>query len=178
MAAMTVGAIALMVLETAPIRPEIHDLAAVTSPQTVQASAVTNADVPIQPIKWRNIIVHSSAQQREIARSCHFIVNPNGQELVQATALWKRQLTGKHIFVPGNFNANSIAICVIGDFSQQAPSSRQFNSLVRLVQQLQRKCNISADHVYLRRDLDSLSDAPGAAFPGNIFTAHLLRPNG
>ena len=54
MGAMTVGAIVLMVMQTAPIRPPEHDLAAV-SPDIDRPGVVLTAEVPIQPIKWHNL---------------------------------------------------------------------------------------------------------------------------
>ena len=180
-AAMTVGAIGLLALETAPIRPAGHNLAAVSNPADTHAKAVLDTDVPIQPIKWRNIVIHSSGPRgRDVARRCHFVIEAKASDdgqYVGATILWKRQGSGNHVFVPGrDFNADSIGICLMGDFSSKAPGSGQFQALVKLVQALQQRCNVSADHVYLHSQLDAHSRSPGDAFPSETFASHLLRP--
>ena len=178
---MTVGTFALMVLETAPIRPSATDLAAVELSPRGPGAEVFRTEVPVQAIKWRNIVVHASvADRREMARRYHFLIGPDtagAPDAVRATSLWKHQAEGYHVYIPGyDYNADSIGICLVGDFSRSGPSGVQFRALVSLVQTLQRACGISADHVYLHSDLDAVSRSPGEAFPVEAFTARLLRP--
>ncbi|MCK4601914.1 MAG: N-acetylmuramoyl-L-alanine amidase [Phycisphaerae bacterium] len=187
-AAMTVGAFALTVMETAPIRPGIKDLAAVAASDQGPEGIVKQTDVEIQRVKWANIIVHSSASRRNIESQCHFVIAPrrpgssqtesDDQTVTVATNLWKRQAEGYHIYVPGyDFTANSIGICLRGDFSHRRPAAATLDALVALVRVLQQECGISPDHVYLHSDLISGSNSPGRAFPARTFSASLLRPS-
>ena len=75
-----------------------------------------------------------------------------------------------------DFNADSVGVCLAGDFSRRPPSPEQFELLVLLVLAVQLACNIPADHVYLHSDLDKRTDSPGRAFPVRQFAARLLRP--
>ncbi len=172
---MTLGALALMVLETAPARPTPQHLAAVASPNELAGKIVHDTAVPFQRMKWRNVIVHSSVNQTPgFAQRCHFLIQPNGK--IQVTALWKRQLSGNHVYVPGrDFNADSVGICLAGDFSMQAPPRAQMNSLIELVRTLQPLSAIPADRVYLHSDLIPYSQSPGVAFPSRTFNANLYR---
>ncbi len=173
---MTLGAFALMVLETAPVQPEAQHLAAVGPPAGGAGQIIRQTLVPIQPIKWRNIVVHSSAAEApDIASRCHFVVTPEGQ--ITPTSLWQRQLSGHHVYVPGrDFNADSIGICLIGDFSRNKPPRKQLAALIDLTRAFQPTFRIPADRVYLHSDLDAYSRSPGAAFPSKSFDRALYRP--
>lgn len=176
---MTIGAFVLRLLETAPIEsPVARNLAAVETPSTSPREIVLDTAVPIQSIKWSNIVIHRSAQDGDLAERCHFVV-PNGGEIrLRSTGLWKQQADGLQTYAPGrDYNADTIGICLIGDFARSGPSQGQFSQLVELVRTLQWMCNISSDHVYLYRNLDARSDSPGAAFPAEVFSRYLLRPS-
>ncbi len=177
LAAMTFGAIALIVMETAPISPPQTTLALTNQSGDRSEPAVFDTDVPIQQIKWRNIIVHSGDISRQNGRRYHFVVSPGGQtgETVRATKLWNEQLSGRHTEIPGrNFNVDSVGICLVGDFSQSPPSREQFTALVGLVRTLQENLSVPADRVYLYSDLNAEAGSPGVAFPNEAFSARLL----
>lgn len=167
LAAMTVGAFSLMVLETAPIPPASANLAALKG-GSVTLGAVEQTTVPLQTMIWRNIIVHTSGlERRDIARDCHFVIE--GGE-IKATDRWKRQTSGNHIYVPGfDYDANSIGVCVIGDFSSRAPGNDQLQALATLVRALQQRLRITNDRVYTYRELVPSSASPGDAFPADFF---------
>ncbi len=174
--AMALGAFALMVLETNPIGSQ-SNLAVLSKPgEAHNYSVVFETDVPLQPIKWRNIIVHASVAGG-VADRCHFVIRPGaggGDAVAIGTQLWKRQAESYHVTVPGrDWNADSVGICLMGDFSRRAPSSGQYSALVQLVQTLQSYFSISTDRVYLYRDLDSRTDSPGTAFPADDFWMRL-----
>ncbi|HUT01245.1 MAG TPA: peptidoglycan recognition family protein [Phycisphaerae bacterium] len=175
LAAMTLGALALMVLETEPIRPTAQPLV-VLSPRPVGAARVIfGTRVPVQAVQWRYIVVHASSGRRSRpARRCHFLVEggAEGTWRVTATDAWLDQRAGGHI--GGFWRDSSIGICVIGDFSRRRPERGQFASLVDLVNTLQEVCKISADRIYLHSDLVAGSSSPGAAFPAEEFSARLL----
>ncbi len=172
---MTIGAFVLMFLETAPVRPQVRALAAVSAKDAPIIQIIRKTSVPIQPLKWRKMIVYSSTDaQSDLAARCHFTIGRKGQ--INPTELWKSQLSGYHISVPGwDFDTDCIALCVIGDFSRRGPSRRQFAALVNLVRVLQPTFDIPGDHVYLHSEIDAYSHSPGDAFPTAQFNAQLLR---
>jgi len=177
--AMTVGALILMLMETAPIQTKANYLAALAPAPDGAASVVADTDVPAQPAKWRNVVVHSTGgEPADIAQRTHFVIEagPNGGPVtIRATALWKRQMEGHHVYVPWrDFNADSIGICLVGDFSRRPPAESQFQGLLRLVKTLQGSFRIPADRVYLLNDLDAGSASPGREFPARRFAENLL----
>ena len=174
--AMTVGALALMVLQTNPIRPAAQFAAIADANQPGPAEAVFDTAIPLQPTKWRNIVVHGSqAERRNVADQSHFVIGESGAVVV--TALWKQQVSGQHVWAAGrDWNTDSIGLCLMGDLSQRAPSSRQYRALLLLVRTLQEQFNVSADHVYLYRHLNVRTRSPGDAFPADHFSARLRRP--
>lgn len=174
---MTAGAAVLMAMRVSPVEAPKR-LAAVSDTDNVVARVVHQTDVPVQTAgKWTNIIIHTSKESRNIASQCHFTVQ--GKPLmdggfVVASELWRSQSDGRHAFVPGfDYNANSIGICVAGDFSRSAPSQEQYTALVNLVQYLQDRLNVKAANVYLYGQLVP-GVSMGRAFPESDFSAHLL----
>jgi hypothetical protein len=174
--AMTIGAVALTLMQVAP---PIDMLAAVATGEGGPAKVVHQTSVPIQPLQWRNIIIHASSEGRDIANRCHFIVNAEaGGEggFVATTDLWRGQAEGQHAFVAGyDYNSDSIGVCLNGDFSRNPPSREQYFALVSLVQYLQEYCNIKPANVYFYGQLVRI-DSPGKAFP-NDFASRLVNPS-
>ncbi len=174
LAAMTVGALALMVLETSPLSPPISHAAMQTS-GSASADAVFSTDF-IQPTMWRNIIVHGSQSEAgQLDSQSHFVIDPAGD--VAVSDLWKNQLAGQHVLLPGrDWNVDSIGISLTGPLETRRPTTSQYRSLLVLVATLQQRLNISGDHVYLYRHLDASTRSPGNAFPAADFASRLLRP--
>jgi len=179
---MIIGAVALILMETEPLHPTAAPLAALT-PEVQEAGAAVFdlADgVEFQRLKWRNIVIHSSAGgPANVHRRCHFLVRleANGHAGAAATHLWKRQAEGRHTYIPGrDFGAISVGICLVGDFSGRPPSHAQYEALVALVRALQREFGVTPDHVYLHSDLVPNSASPGRAFPADDFSRRLLNP--
>jgi hypothetical protein len=178
---MTVGSAALMLMEKAPIRPPITHLAAIDPSAGGLFDLVTQTRASLKKGKWRNILIHTSAEGLDPERECHFIVShqtdADGSN-VRATVLWSTQQQGNHGFLPvHDYNADSIAVFVTGDFSSQGPSRQQFQALLDLARTLQQACGITADRVYLYNHIDPRSGSPGAAFPADEFRDGLLRPS-
>ena len=172
--AMTTGALLLMLMESDPPRPSESDLAG--------AQALVLDDTQeISPI-WKRVVIHASEGGKDTLPSrCHFIVrsspDSDGRWIVP-TNLWRQQEPGQHIYVPEkDFNADSIGVCLEGEFDVVPPSKGQFQALVRLVRELQRSCNIPAENVFLRRQLHDQPPLPGNAFPVGTFDRSLLRPD-
>jgi hypothetical protein len=171
-ASMTIGAVVLMSLESGTTNRENRELAGIRA-------GVRDTILPEKNNSgWSRIVIHSSTDTNLLPSRCHFIVSPkpypDGMR-VRATRHWKNQDRTGHIHVTGHDYADSIGICLIGDYSRRSPETQQFEALVVLVQELQRTCRVDADNVYLRSDLDPGSSLPGRAFPVNLFNSRLIR---
>ena len=177
LAAMTVGVFTLMLMETEPYQPPVS-LAAVEA-SNAQASVITDTDAPIQAHRWRSIVVHATgAEGLDVVQQCHFVItpDPDGEPTVASTALWRAQQAGRQTRRLGQeFNSASIGVCLVGDFSTDPPTGKQFNELMALVKDLQKSFHVDHDRVYLVRDIDPLSRSPGGAFPARAFEQHLIR---
>ncbi len=171
--AMTAGALALRAMETKPPPLYRTDLIA----ETPGFGPVYETDVPLKAGLWRNIVLHDTGkgEKADIEERAHFVVGAHGAQLVRATDLWKEQRTANHVHSAAhNYNADSIAIVVRGDFSRQAPSERQVHELVKLVRSLQQTCNIDRGNIYSYcPDLNSGQRSPGKCFPTGQFTRML-----
>jgi N-acetyl-anhydromuramyl-L-alanine amidase AmpD len=166
-------------------------MVAAAGPTSIEAVFKTRA--PIREQRWLSIVVHHSgssygtlasieAQHRAMnldGLGYHFLIG-NGSGLddgeVHVGYRWLDQLAGAHVAgKKGDFyNRNSIGICLIGDFSRQAPTDRQMWRLTQLVSALSEQLHIPADHIYLHSDIAGVSD-PGPFFPEATFRAQLAR---
>ena len=179
-ASMTLGTLALRMLETPPARPAVVvDLRAVENDSArPELAMLRQTDVPLQFIKWRNVVVHDAGRDGPAAaEGCHFLIGGAdgfGDGAIRPTRRWRQQLDGRHILVPGfDFNANSVGVCLLCDTRRQRPTRRQLGALVRLVRALQLTCSISPDHVYLHSELGE-PGCPGEGFPAESFRGRLL----
>ncbi|MCK5114311.1 MAG: N-acetylmuramoyl-L-alanine amidase [Phycisphaerae bacterium] len=172
---MTLGALLLMLMESDPPRPSQSDRASIAGSVLGQHASVSR--------KWRRVIIHSAADSNSnLPARCHFVIEPKADSQglgVRSTELWKRQKPGYHALVAADrdYNADSIGICLVGDFSKNQLSQGQFDALVALVRDLQRSCTIDGDSVYLYSQLDAQSGSPGRNFPVADFDASLLQVN-
>jgi len=173
---MTLGAILLTVLQTNPIRPPLSPARISDTQSTGAAEAVFDTNVPIQPTKWHNIVIHGEASEnRNVADQCHFVIGSSGT--VVATGRWKQQISGQHVSTADrDWNDDSIGVCLLGDLDTQGPTRSQYRALLALTATLQRHFNSSADHVYLYRHLNVRTRSPGEMFPAEDFATRLLRP--
>jgi len=169
-ASMTAGAILLMSLESGTSHQR-RELAGIRS--SVRKSVIHEASGNT----WSKIVVHSATGDTSLPAQCHFVISvsaDSGKVRISSGENWKTQRRTSHILVSGHDYSDSIGICLMGDFSERSPDTEQFEALVVLVQELQRSCKISADHVYLRSDLDPRSSRPGKAFPVSLFNSRLI----
>ncbi len=169
-----------MLMDTAPIHPPVTRLSAVSTPADEYSEAVASAVETIKVAKWRNVVVHTTAEGLDADRACHFViaaVDGSDGTCIRPTELWNRQVGGPHVAAPGHdWSLDTIGICLVGDFSSQPPTQRQFEALVGLVRALQQTCGITAERIYLAREIDPPSGSPGRAFPAKQFNSSLLRP--
>ncbi len=86
---------------------------------------------------------------------------------VEVTFRWREQRTGAHCKTPDNWaNESAVGICLVGDFNNMAPSSRQMQSLVKLVSFLQNRYGISKSRIYGHNTTPGarVTDCPGKRF--------------
>jgi len=132
---------------------------------------------------WRAIIVHHSATDfgnAAIFDKWHrernhwegvgydFVIG-NGTDSadgqVEVTFRWRKQIPGAHCRAePNNWaNEDGIGICLVGNFDKTAPSSRQVQSLLKLINFLQKRYGIPNNRIYGHQDTPGarVTDCPG-----------------
>lgn len=181
--ALTIGTLALLALETSPVRGPAVSLAARidSSSDNQRLAEIFNTERPLDSGKWHNIVIHDSVCEMtgNPEDGCHFIVNALNSgdpgQMISNTARWRRQADGANIFQSRHdYNSDSIGICLVGDFAEQTPSHEQTAALVSLVRSLQMQFRIPPDHVYRHVDLTG-ANCPGSLFPKDSFRSQLLR---
>ncbi len=131
--------------------------------------------------KWRHIIVHHSATSSGNAKifekahrlrgmqnglAYHFvIVNgfSSGDGEVEIGGRWVRQLKGGHVRSEAH-NANSIGICLVGNFELGKPSRRQATTLIELTDYLMNRMLRSRPKFMVHKELEKTL-CPGRHFP-------------
>ena len=91
----------------------------------------------------------------------------SGDGEVEVTYRWRRQLTGAHCKVPGNWaNEKAVGICLVGDFNNGVPTRRQMWSLAKLVRFLQNRYRIPKSRIYGHKHTPGagVTDCPGKNF--------------
>jgi N-acetyl-anhydromuramyl-L-alanine amidase AmpD len=153
------------------------------------------ADVsPAPPRQWEYIVIHHSATRTGCADvfdaahrargmnnglAYHFVIDngtddkPDGH--IETGARWTAQLHGGHCRQT-RINELGIGICLVGDFSHDAPTPKQLESLVVLVRGLQEQFKIPDDHVLGHGEvLGEFSECPGKEFPWEEFRKRLKK---
>jgi N-acetylmuramoyl-L-alanine amidase len=101
----------------------------------------------------------------------------SGDGEVEPTYRWRDQLTGAHAGgTPGNWaNEEGIGICLVGDFNRSTPTTRQMDSLVRLIRFLQQRYGIPKSRIYGHGSTPGghSTDCPGRRFPMSWLKSNL-----
>ena len=135
--------------------------------------------------RWNSIVIHHTATPRgtmadydrymkdvidqPLDMGWHFLIRREpmgGTGLIEAGRRWRHQEDGYHIN-SAYHQANSIGVCLVGDFRKMRPTDEQLRALISLVNSLQTICGIPEDKVYLHSDLTPGCDCPGILFPQN-----------
>ena len=136
---------------------------------------------------WKMIVIHHSASEfgnAAIFDDWHkqrnwkgvgydFVICNGNAELdgvIETTFRWKEQIAGAHVGGTPNNNANvyGIGICLVGDFNSKAPTTKQMDSLVKLVKFLQQRYNIPTSNIYGHGNTPGYTggtECPGKNFP-------------
>ncbi|RME72513.1 MAG: LysM peptidoglycan-binding domain-containing protein, partial [Verrucomicrobia bacterium] len=163
-----------------------------TLPATVQA-AIDSA--PVRRGRWKYIVIHHSAMDVGSAKGMdryhreergmenglayHFVIG-NGHGMREGAVFvgrrWNEQLDGGHLAIP-KLNANSIGICLVGNFQNKRPSKKQLDVLEALVRALQKKTGIPDKRVTTHRLIHKKhTECPGKMFPYEEFMRRLREP--
>lgn len=149
---------------------------------------------PVASRAWKTIVLHHSAtgqgnvasidavhrKQKDrqgepwLGIGYHFVVG-NGRQMadgeIQPTFRWLRQLAGAHAG-SRDFNENGIGICLIGNFDEQAPTTKQVASARELLRALAQRYAIPRERVLRHLDLQATL-CPGRLFPWDQAVAGL-----
>lgn len=161
----------------------------ITKPIQKQASQISSQWVPPSYLerRWTAIIIHHSATSHGNAAifdkwhregnywdgiGYDFVIgngSNSGDGQVEVTFRWRGQKTGAHCGgTPDNWaNKEAIGICLVGNFDNTVPTSRQLQSLVRLVRFLQKRYGIPKSRIFGHRDTPGArpTNCPGKKFP-------------
>jgi len=183
--AMVIGAGILILIKTPPAKvPSFLTIKAKDRGSRSRISdAIYKTDIPIQAIKWVNIVVYDNSDTSEnsliaLNENYHFIIGSHdviGNGSVRATFLWQKQQDCNHIIRSGYpAHQGSIKIRLVCDTSQKSPTLEQMNALIELVRKLQVLCQIPSDHVWVKGHPDN-PDEVGRFFPSGYFRSRLIR---
>lgn len=139
---------------------------------------------------FRSIVLHHSATHGGSAAAFerdhrprlgglayHFIIgngsgSPDGK--VETGYRWRDQIPGPHTKNP-EVNAQSIAVCLVGDLRSEPPTEKQVAALLDLLERLCRQYAIPADRVRSHREADPETLCPGRGLPMDDLRAVLGR---
>ncbi len=179
-AAMIGGAAILLMMSSEPLRAPSGAMTALAAAEPAR-QVVFTTDVPVQTDKWRSVVIHSTggAHGWDILRHSHFVIHRSREGKIDLlpTEHWKQQAEVRHVTGPvaRDFNADSISVCLVGDFSDSVPTRAEYSTLIELVRAIQQTCSIPPEQVYLHSHLDSRAGCPGIGVSGERLNSHLLR---
>ncbi|MDD5115956.1 MAG: N-acetylmuramoyl-L-alanine amidase [Candidatus Omnitrophica bacterium] len=163
-----------------------------------QRLLIPNA-APVMPVislypskKWKYIIIHHSATDEGSSLSFdkahifkgwngigyHFVVD-NGSKgkndgQIEVSPRWLKQENGAHCKA-GGMNTRAIGICLVGDFSRDAPTSRQMDALVYLINRLRKYYRIPVSRIMGHGQVPGAStECPGKNFPWQELKRRLI----
>jgi hypothetical protein len=92
----------------------------------------------------------------------------SGDGQVEVTFRWQEQIAGAHCGgTPGNWaNKDGVGICLVGNFNSTVPTTRQMQSLLKLIRFLHERYGISKSRIYGHNTTPGgrVTDCPGNRF--------------
>jgi hypothetical protein len=92
----------------------------------------------------------------------------SGDGEVEVTFRWREQRTGAHCKTADNWaNESAVGICLVGNFDKSVPTARQMQSLIKLIDFLQKRYGISKNRIYGHNTTPGaqITACPGKRFP-------------
>ena len=93
----------------------------------------------------------------------------SGDGQVEVTFRWQEQIAGAHCGgTAGNWaNKDGVGVCLVGNFNSTVPTTRQMQSLLKLIRFLQERYGISKSRIYGHNTTPGarVTDCPGNRFP-------------
>jgi N-acetyl-anhydromuramyl-L-alanine amidase AmpD len=132
---------------------------------------------------WKYIVIHHSETKRGNAMifenyhrnsrglkdglAYHFVIGngtDSGDGEIETSNRWERQIAGAHCY-DNKINAESIGVCLVGDFNKSQPTARQMKSLLNIIADLQKRYGIPKANILLHKEADkNRTDCPGRKF--------------
>ena len=140
------------------------------------------------PRKWHYVVIHHSAMEmgnpvdmdryhREHSHmtnglAYHFVIG-NGNGMVDGEVAiglrWSEQLDGGHLRSDA-LNAESIGICLVGNFDNDPPTEKQLAALHALILDLLHRCGLTPSAVKTHQQINPVfTRCPGKQFPAKAF---------
>ena len=152
---------------------------------------------PVSPRRWKYIVIHHSGTKEGSLKSIdhyhraerhmehglayHFLIgNGNGMRdgEVAVGNRWTEQFPGGHLRSEEQ-NKIALGICLVGNFDNTKPTTKQLRSLENLIRALMKRCALSADAVKTHQQINIVrTECPGSKFPTQTFLGKLKRPAG
>jgi hypothetical protein len=154
------------------------------------AQAVELPPSPPRNPAFKSIVLHHSATHGGNAAAFernhrvrlgglayHFIVgngSGSGDGEVETGYRWRDQVPGPHT-KNQDVNAESIAVCLVGDLQARVPTSAQLTAALDLLERLCRECGIPPSRVRSHREADAETLCPGRGLPMDEVRSILAR---
>ena len=166
--------------------------ARVILPRSVQ-QAIDKA--PVKAGRWKYIVIHHSGvdtgtvqsmdkYHREVRHMEHglaydFVIG-NGSGMadrqIAGTKRWMQQLDGGHLASEAQ-NKIALGICLVGNFDQHPPTSKEMSSLRALVEALMVRCRLTPQAVKTHQQINVVhTRCPGSKLPTKAFLDSLRAP--
>ena len=134
--------------------------------------------------RWKYIVIHHSAtaqgsmegmdryhrdeRKMQNGLAYHFVIG-NGRGMgdgqVGIGSRWRGQLNGGHLYAEWQ-NSVAIGICLVGNFEERAPTAKQQESLVALLDYLQKRTGLGKKSIMPHRKINVRPTVcPGKYFP-------------
>jgi LysM repeat protein len=177
---------------SSPAATSARSIARTALPRSIQR-VIDKA--PVRPGRWQYIVIHHSGvdtgtvkamdqYHREVRHmenglAYDFVIG-NGSGMgdgeIGVGRRWTQQLDGGHLASEAQ-NKIALGICLVGNFDEHRPTSRQMESLRALVEALMVRCNLTPRTVKTHQQINIVpTRCPGANFPTKSFLDSLQPP--
>lgn len=151
---------------------------------------------PVRPGRWQYIVVHHSGvdtgtvkgmdhYHREVRHmenglAYDFVIG-NGSGMgdgeIAVSRRWTLQLDGGHLASEAQ-NKIALGICLVGNFDEHPPTTKEMESLRALVVTLMARCNLTPRAVKTHQQINIVhTRCPGTKFPTQAFLDSLPGPH-